>query len=143
MLLVMANIVTVNALIISKDVNVGLRPGQFLVHGMVRRFILPAKRAVTLIVMKPAATMALMPAPMVAAAPVNVVINHLSQAPQVHLVVLAEVLRQVVQAVLHQVVQAQAALHHQVVQVHHQVALAEVLHLLPVVASIVKRDMVL
>ena len=128
----MANIVVVNALIISKDVSADRQQEPFLAHGMEKRFILPAKHVATLIVMKPAAIMVPMLALMVVAALVNAVISLLNQALQAHLVA---------QAVLHhlQVVQAPAAVPPEVqVLVDH---LQEV-HLQAVIFS-VKKDMVL
>ena len=82
----MVNIVAVNALIISKNVSADRQQEPFLAHGMVKRFILPAKHVATLIVMKPAATMVPMLALMVVAALVNAVISLLNQALQAHLV---------------------------------------------------------
>ena len=111
----MVNIVAVNALIISKNVNADRQQEPFLAHGMVKRFILPAKHVATLIVMKPAATMVPMLALMVVAALVNAVISLLNQAHQAHQAHLV----------------AQAVLHH----------LQEV-HLQAVIFS-VKKDMVL
>ena len=78
----MANIVAVNALIISKDVSADRQLEQVLAHGMVKRFILPAKHVAPLIMMKPAATMVPMLALMVVAALVNAVISLLNQAHQ-------------------------------------------------------------
>ena len=100
----MVNIVAVNALIISKNVSADRQQEPFLAHGMVKRFILPAKHVATLIVMKPAATMVPMLALMVVAALVNAVISLLNQAHQ------ALQAHQVVQVAHHhlQVVQVQA-----------------------------------
>lgn len=113
----MANIVAVNALIISKDVSADRQLEQVLAHGMVKRFILPAKHVAPLIMMKPAATMVPMLALMVVAALVNAVISLLNQA---HQALQAHQAHQVVQVAHHhlQVVQVQAeVLQVQVVEV--------------------------